>query len=62
MADLKFIRRGYGWGGPSWSLEVAAADHSHLEKQDINIHIRKFDDKTNTVELIDRLSKDSKSN
>ena len=60
MADLKFIRRGYGWGGPSWSLEVAAADHSHLEKQDINIHIRKFDDKTNTVELIDRLSKDSK--
>ena len=42
-------------GGPKWTLEVAAPDHTHLEKQDINIEIRRFNAKNNTVELTDRL-------
>ena len=33
---------------------------NHINIDKVYIHIRKFDDKTNTVELIDRLSKDSK--
>mgnify|MGYP003653330964 CR=1 FL=1 len=55
MKDLDFVSRGYGWGGPQFVLEKGSATEDQPKHNEINIKIRKFDPKTNTVELIDYL-------